>query len=93
MGAQPRADPAGDQSCRACGLALPTHLRCTCCGILVGPRHVEALLAHGLCSTCARSGSDLGQAPAERRNPAAEGGGLLPWARVRNARRGGLTEQ
>lgn len=54
MGDSTRTCPAGDHFCRACGLALVTHLRCSGCGILAGPSHLELSLASGLCSTCAQ---------------------------------------
>lgn len=54
MGGSSRTCPAGDHFCRACGLTLVTHLRCSGCGILAGPSHLELSLASGLCSTCAR---------------------------------------
>jgi hypothetical protein len=36
-----------------------THMRCSGCGILIGPRHVEHFLTLGLCSTCARNDPSL----------------------------------
>jgi hypothetical protein len=59
MGDAVRAGPAGEQHCRACGISLLSHRRCSGCGILIGPSHVETSLQLGLCSTCARRESWL----------------------------------
>lgn len=42
------------QCCEIDGIPVKRHLRCTDCGILIGPGHVEETAFDDLCSACAR---------------------------------------
>ncbi len=38
--------------CHLDGIPMDQHARCTWCGILMGPHHVEPVSQDGLCSSC-----------------------------------------
>jgi hypothetical protein len=92
MSGLPQAHASGDQFCRACGLAMLTHMRCLGCGILTGPLHVESSLSFGLCSTCARRDPKLRISRGEWLRLRERDGGSQPPLSGTKHRRGRLDE-